>query len=133
MKDAWRVFAQGAARRDADWIRHAKQFFDTEIAFEGARVAIVAGAKRAIAMRARDERDLRDALAAPNAADNGLYDLAERRCESVWLVEREGPSDRAALLLAAIVASVCLGPILGDAPRELFGVRTAREKLVSLA
>ena len=56
-----------------------------------------------------------------------MYDLAERRCGSIWIVEREGPEDRTALVLAAVIASVCLGPILGDG--ALFGVRTARVML----
>ena len=78
--------------------------------------------------RERLEQDLRDAIAADKGG--GLYDLAERRCGVVWLVEREGPKDRDALVLAAAIASVCLGPILGDG--RLFGVRSAREELEKL-
>lgn len=70
--------------------------------------------------------------------------LLARRCPTVWLIARSfAPTrpassrdpdintgiaeDRVALLLAAIFASVLLGPILdGDA---IFGVRTARLKL----
>ena len=46
----------------------------------------------------------------------------------MWIVECEGAQDRAALFIAAIFASVFLGPIL-SADGELFGVRTARLKL----
>jgi hypothetical protein len=50
----------------------------------------------------------------------------------VWLVETASEPDRAALLLAAILASVVLGPILSPDGRDLFGVRTARAKLEAL-
>lgn len=134
--DAWRVFAQGAEPRLAfvDWQRNAQRFFDTAIEIEdrtNARGRVkLNGVTRIIFGRTRDENDLRDALAVESARGNGLYDLAERRCPSMWLVEREGGSDRNALLLAAVIASVSLGPILGDS--ALFGVRTAREKLEAL-
>lgn len=59
---------------------------------------------------------------------NGMAQLA-RRCAMVWLVAREADDDRGALTLAAIFASVMLGPILSPAGDELFGVRTARMKL----
>lgn len=58
----------------------------------------------------------------------GLFDLA-RRCKTTWLITVESPGDRTALLLAAIFASVLLGPILSPGGEELFGVRTARLKL----
>lgn len=58
----------------------------------------------------------------------GLSGLANR-CGYVWLVATDGPDDRAALLVAAILASVFLGPILSPDARELFGVKTARLKL----
>jgi hypothetical protein len=135
--DAWRVFAQGAEPRlaFADWQRNAQRFFDTAIEIEdraatSARVKLN-GVTRVVFGRTRDDGDLRDALAVESARGNGLYDLAERRCPSMWLVEREGASDRNALLLAAVIASVSLGPILGG--DALFGVRTAREKLEALA
>ncbi len=129
--DAWRVFAQGNVPRLAfhEWQHNARQFFETAIELgeaEGsaARLAI-AGTERVVFGRERLEQDLRDAIAADTGG--GLYDLAERRCGVVWLVERRGPEDRDALALAAAIASVCLGPILGDG--KLFGVRSAREEL----
>jgi hypothetical protein len=72
--------------------------------------------------------------------------LLARRCPMVWLVEHHGApvggrrgsgeggahasnDDRIALTLAAVLASVLLGPILSPDGDELFGVRTARMKL----
>ena len=138
MSDAtsWRVFSQDAAPRLRlrEWQHNARQFFETEleaIESHGLTAKLGVGPQaRQIRGRARDENDLRDAIEAENARGNGMYDLAERRCGSVWIVEREGPEDRAALVIAAVIASVCLGPIFGDG--ALFGVRTAREKIDEL-
>lgn len=143
--NAWRVFAQGDEPRLAlaAWRRNAERFFgfhfDVEESSGPAARLVSSGARRVVVGRTREEADLRDALADEGARNNGLYDLAERRCNVVWLVEREGPDDRVALLLAATIATVALGPILGnesssgEATRwELFGVRTARDKLDSL-
>jgi hypothetical protein len=63
-------------------------------------------------------------------AGAGLADLAAR-CPQVWLVEREEPEDLVALRLAAILAGVALGPILSPGAGELFGPKTARERLSS--
>ena len=52
-----------------------------------------------------------------------------RRCQTVWLVARTDDADPLALRLAAILASVVLGPILDARGPELFGVKTARAKL----
>ena len=127
-----RVFQQDDVPRLAtsEWAHAAKRFFSTtiEVGERSANSAVlsVGGTACRIAGRAREEQDLRDALAADGGG--GLYDLAERRCGAVWLVESD--DERAALTLAAAMATVCLGPILGDA--SLFGVRTAREKLAAL-
>jgi hypothetical protein len=112
--------------------------------------------RRAFA-RPAQEADYARAEAAEAGAGGGLARLA-RRCGMVWLVEREdeeaeaatepttepateharqpaarppieGLGDRSALLLAAILASILLGPILDGRARELFGVKTARAKL----
>jgi len=65
----------------------------------------------------------------------GTYGLAllAQRCPTLWLVVPTGDDDRTALTIAAIFASVMLGPILSPdgptgAPR-IFGVRTARLEL----
>ena len=132
----WRVFSQDDAPglRVTEWQHNARRFFDTEIEAReshGLLAKLAVGpAVREVRGRVREENDLRDAIEAENARGNGMYDLAERRCGSIWLVEREGPEDRVALVIAAVIASVCLGPILGDG--ALFGVRTAREKIDEL-
>jgi len=133
-KDTWRVFSQDSEPRmqGQAWQRAAERFFGTKLEVSAATLS-VDGVPRNIVGRLREEGDLRDALVAEGLQGfTRLYDLAERRCPTVWLIEREGPADRAALLIAAILASVCLGPILGDdSGLRLFGVRTAREKLES--
>ena len=132
----WRVFAQDDSPRlrAREWQHNASRFFETDLEIREPRDAMaklaIGPAVRGILGRLREENDLRDALDAENARGNGMYDLAERRCGSVWVVEREGPDDRTALVIAAVIASVCLGPILGDG--ALFGVRTAREKIDEL-
>jgi hypothetical protein len=136
VSETWRVFSQDDSPRlrVREWQHNASRFFETPIELKESHGVVaklaVGPAAREVRGRLRDEDDLRDALEAENARGNGMYDLAERRCGSVWLVEREGPEDRTALILAAVIASVCLGPILGDG--ALFGVRTAREKINEL-
>jgi len=132
----WRVFTQDESPRlrAREWQHNASRFFETDLEIREPHDAMaklaIGPAVRGILGRLREENDLRDALDAENARGNGMYDLAERRCGSVWVVEREGPDDRTALVIAAVIASVCLGPILGDG--ALFGVRTAREKIDEL-
>jgi hypothetical protein len=77
-----------------------------------------------------------DAAAAAEAATGnaaaGLSQLA-RRCGALFLVVPNGEDDRAALTLAAILASVMLGPILAPGGERIFGVRTARLELEARA
>lgn len=132
----FRVFGQGSEPRlaVAAWRRNAERFFEctleAEEATDSAARIVVSGARRVVIARMREDSDLTDALADETARGNGLYDLAERRCNVVFLVEREGADEHASLVLAAVIASVALGPILGDG--ELFGVRTARAKIEAL-
>jgi hypothetical protein len=82
--------------------------------------------------RPRERDDLRAAEEADvRAGSAGLGRLAQR-CMTVWLVATEGEADAAALRIAAILASVVLGPILSPDGQDLFGVRTARTKLEAL-
>ena len=133
---AWRVFSQSSVPRLvlAAWRQNAERYFETTFEVEEATATsarlVASGAKRVVVARAREEVDLRDALADEPARSNGLYDLAERRCPVIYVVERGTDEDRTALVLAAAIATVSLGPILGEG--ELFGVRTAREKLEAL-
>lgn len=79
--------------------------------------------------RSREADDLALADEAEARKGGGLGRLAHR-CPTVWLVERRTEEDPAALRLAAILASVLLGPILDARVPELVGVKTARERLV---
>ncbi len=83
-----------------------------------------------LVIRSRSESD--GALVAANAAanSNGLKLLSDR-CPAVYEVHGEDP--RATLLIAAILASVALGPAVSLEDGEVFGVKTAREKLENLA
>jgi hypothetical protein len=145
---AFTVFAQRHdARVEAEiWRRHAAQFFDTRLdltvpkdyAFDPpdtdmARVVVSTSEKPEVTRicygRPRTDDDLHAAgQAEARVGAAGLGKLAQR-CHTVWLVVTEGEQDAAALLLAAILASVVLGPILSPDGEELFGVRTARLKL----
>lgn len=145
---AYVVFAQAAdARFDEPAIaRSAERFFGTTLAlvvpkrYEGyypdedialvdLKPATIAAGARLCWGRRRKDGDLWVAEAAERrSSSGGLYDLAQR-CGYVWLVGVESDTDRTALLLAAILASVLLGPILSPGGAEIFGVRTARAKL----
>jgi hypothetical protein len=133
----------------ASWQRHAEDFFGAGLgltldkrypeAFPAVDAALVVLAPRegspdGIRLcygRPRTDDDLRAAEDADDRAGNNGLGLLARRCRSVWLVVRRGEGDRTALLLAAIVASVVLGPILSP-EGDLFGVKTARARLERL-
>lgn len=86
---------------------------------------------RAIAVSPATEEDWAAAERAEErtgAAASGLSRLA-RRCATVMRVACASEDDRGALLLAAVIASVHLGPILDPARERIFGVRTARATL----
>jgi hypothetical protein len=134
------VFTQTAsAAADIDaWGAHATRFFATRIglanephAFVIAPDGVTPGIRTATA-RPCVEADWRAADAAEPHPGAGLAALA-RRCKTVWLVAREAEADPLALRLAAILASVLLGPVLDPMTRELFGVKTARAKLEAAA
>jgi hypothetical protein len=146
------VFAQASeARVDiGGWDAHATRFFDT-------RIGLAAGVLPALSLvvaPASEPPGIRFVYAHPRDADDvALADAADtagaglallaRRCSLVWLVAREvgGASpplpavrphpvdDRLALRLAAILASVFLGPILDVRVPELLGVKSARGRL----
>jgi hypothetical protein len=87
---------------------------------------------RAASRRARDAIDLVEAERAEARVGSSGLALLARRCPVVWTVEREEPEDALALLLAAILASLLLGPIFDRDAQALFGVKTARERLEAL-
>jgi hypothetical protein len=149
MTAALLVFAQPAMPRvDVDaWNAHATRFFATRLGLaevkrdgpgeppwtEPTRLVVApdgqAAGIRTIAARPSDERDLAMAAATETrAAGSGLALLA-RRCPTIWRVDRDGDDDALALRLAAILASLLLGPILDPSGPDIFGVKTARERL----
>jgi hypothetical protein len=75
-----------------------------------------------------DIMNARDAEARGRAG--GMAMLAEK-CGQIWTIDPVGadvPSDAAVLTLAAICASVALGPVLPPDGSTLFGVRGAIER-----
>lgn len=140
------------------WARHADRFFraklgvtaDKRYDLAGPPLTDAAGVLLAPAEPFRDAGGpaMRLVFARPaEAADYDAADAADtkrgytglaalaRRCKYVYLVREEleagaaAGSDRPALLVSAILASVVLGPILTPLGDELYGVKTAREKL----
>lgn len=92
------------------------------------------GGTRILAGRLATRDDLDDAARAELASrGSGLADLAAR-CPTVWHVTTDdalGSLDRPSLLIAAVFASVWLGPILAPRAQAIFGVRGAREALAN--
>ncbi len=146
------VFAQRRdARLDVDaWNAHAERFFATKLGATTPRPSPADPADDALRALA-DEADIvvlhgeppgevrRVTSRAVTPADLELADRAEalhpgglallaRRCPHVYEVTRAEADDRVALRLAAILASVVLGPIV-DASPNIFGVKTARAML----
>jgi hypothetical protein len=149
---AYVVFAQRAdARVDiAAWSVQAERFFSTRLGLaEDKRYATGEAAPlrdqaRFVVAPSGEAPGIRSAIARPCEADDlalavraderagpggtGLA-LVARRCPTVWLISRTLDPDPLALRLSAILASVLLGPILDARVPELFGVKTAREKM----
>ena len=140
------VFAQQArpALEVATIVRQAARFFQLEVVFEHLAEGVAPPIEAATRVRIGDEsrvcvgrpKELEDQAAAEEAETrNGFTGMSQLafRCATVWLVEAKGPSDQVALRIAAIMASVLLGPILAPDGSELFGVKTARGKLERMA
>jgi hypothetical protein len=153
LDDALLVFAQCTnARIDiVSWNAHAERFFATKIGLAQEKryapdapaprvdkaqfVVAPAGEEpgvRSAFARPREARDLALAEAADARAGAAGLALVARRCDTVWLVARDADEDRLALRLAALLASVLLGPILDCKAGELFGVKTARAKIEAM-
>jgi hypothetical protein len=144
------IFAQRSdACLDMHAIKHhAERFFATKVGLtvekkyrndppmsDAARI-VVAGddgltsGTRLCVGRAADMSDLSLVEEAERTQGSSGMALLAQRCPTVWLVETEGgEEDRVALTLAAILASVMLGPILPPKGDRVFGVRTARLEL----
>jgi len=136
------VFCQGdrVALDVATWDGHAQRFFDTRLAGAGVgeaaevRVRVTPkqgpSGERRVSVRPRTAVDLAMADEAEARQGGGLGLLAHR-CPTIWTIECEQgkAGDPLTLVLAAILASVGLGPILDPEGPEIFGVKTARAKL----
>jgi hypothetical protein len=139
---AFLVFAQQEAPYldVAALAAQARRFFEATIEVSGGeppvrpyaiatRLTVVAdpgGTRRCFARPAEPEDWMLAEQAESRHGFTGMSLLA-RRCASVWIVEAEAHDDPVALRIAAILASLLLGPILVN--EELFGVRTARARL----
>lgn len=134
------IWSQSSGRTPdaAAWSAQGRRFFgarldsgrdDEHVVIEGpdgiAERHLVARERTAANLQLADEAEAR-------AGGGGLAGLA-RRCPTVWCLARDGAEDPAALRIAAILASVLLGPVLDPAVPELFGVKTARERLEAAA
>lgn len=136
----WLVFSQSAepSLDVAAWDAHARRFFDARLVSAGVggpgelRVVVTPkqgpAGERTVVARLRTAHELALAEEAEVRQGGGLGLLA-RRCPTVWSVACDGPDDRVALLLAAVLAGVGLGPIVDPRGPEIFGVKTARAKL----
>jgi hypothetical protein len=128
--------------------QHAQRFFATKIGLtveksyrddppmsDAARVVVssddglVSGTRLCFG-RAADMTDLALVEEAERTQGSTGMALLAQRCPTVWLIETEGgEDDRVALALAAILASVLLGPIVPPKADRVFGVRSARLEL----
>lgn len=138
--EAYLVFSQ---RPDtsvdlAGWDAHAQRFFGAAVtaSADGDRLAVTPGEEAAALrlVKGRPATAADHALAAAAEArmgGGGLGSLAQR-CPTVWEVVREAEQDPAALRVAALLAGVLLGPVVDPGVPEIFGVKTAREKLERL-
>ncbi len=111
-----------------------KQYADEPPIVDAARMVIASddgtsSGTRLCYARPVEESDISLAFEAERAM--GTYGLAllAQRCAIVWSVVPEVDDDKAALTIAAIFASLMLGPILSPGGREIYGVRGARLKL----
>jgi hypothetical protein len=135
------VFAQRSDARIelAAWRARAEGFFGTTIGLtvpktyrtfpdvDVAQIVVAPGGVRLLYSRPATSADHALAEEAERASEMGGMSRLAERCKQVWLVEKEGSGDKTALLLAAIMASVLLGPIVDGL--EIFGVRGARTRL----
>jgi hypothetical protein len=147
MEPSFLVFAQrDDARLDVDALsRHARRFFEADVALadahpvDAARLTVsskagIAGTRTVYGRAAvAGDYELANTLERTSKNAGGLGLLA-RRCHRVWLVPCEdGTADHVALLVAAILAAVDLGPIVAPERDAIFGVKTARLKLETFA
>jgi hypothetical protein len=112
-----------------------KKYRDNPPTTDAARIVVsgddgLASGTRLCFGRGADPTDLALVEDAERAQGSTGMALLAQRCPTVWLIETEGgEEDRVALTLAAIFASVLLGPIVPPKGDRVFGVRTARLEL----
>lgn len=73
--------------------------------------------------------------AAAHAIGGAGFDVLVERTRRVWQIRAgvaAGADDRAPLVLAAVVASVLLAPVMPPGGATIFGVKGARERLAAL-
>lgn len=157
LASAWSLFAPEAdARIDAArWAHHARKFFALELALVEAKVYaggafpladacdVVVGRAAGAGTRVRlvtvpiDRAGGARAagLVAARAPFGAGFDALVLRARRLWQVAEEpvdGGDGRAPLALSAVLASVLLAPIVPPREAVIFGVKTARERLVRL-
>jgi hypothetical protein len=124
-------------------LAHARRFFAAEVEVlagsppdqEYAEVRLRFEAGRypgagifVITCRATSDDDRFAAEAAEARGNAGGMALLAARCPVVWEVANEATSGSAELQLAALLASVALGPVLPEDGSTLYGVRGAMER-----
>lgn len=113
----------------------ARTFFDVELRFDAATSEIELGPAGAPTGRVRvastplDDAILERARRGVEAIGGAGFDALVDRARSVLRVSAIDGDVRAPLLVAAIVASIVLGPIVPPDEVTIFGVRGARERL----
>jgi hypothetical protein len=149
---AWFVLAPSADERvdGGGWSRQARTFFEARLTAGPAGVdpAGITVLEVAVAPAATPERltsvrvesvpivrapdVLEAARAAVRAMGGAGFDVLVGRARRVWRIDAAVPpggDPRAPLLLAGVLASVLLGPILPPEGGALFGVKGARLRL----
>lgn len=123
-----------------DLVRNAARYFEAEVivlAAEGAEARLEVVSARhgfrgvfGLVSRPPEAQDLSAARAAEVSGRAAGMSLLAERCARLWQVEPLGPaSTEAGLALAALLASVALGPVLPSDHATLYGVRGAMERL----
>jgi len=91
-----------------------------------------AAATITVLARPRTDADRRRAEDAAFAMNGGNMDAVAARCPTVYEIYASAEEQHHALLLAAVLSSALLGPIIDPADGSIFAVRTARERLERL-
>jgi hypothetical protein len=125
----WVLVPEASVRFDAArWETQARNFF--EIGLEIADgVVRVAGVDVAVRVWPREQCDALLAVAREASASMGGFDVLVARTRSVLEVSSKDP--KSGLLVAAIAASILLGPIVTP-EGALLGVKSARARLAHL-